>query len=543
MRQSKRARNSKLSFCTRSEDHILRRARHRPETRISSSVETQIAPGWSASARQVAVVVAIGIVARLLLASVLGLGTDESYEVVLSRVPSLGYFDHPPLSFWIPGLVASLTGSEHRVVLRLPFILIFAATTILMYRLTARVYGPRAGFAAALLLNLTPVFSISTGGWILPDGPLDFAILATTLCLTHVLLGPSTHPWRWWLGAGVATGAALLSKYHGVFLPAATLLFIVTHRPSRVWLKHPAPYLALAIALAIATPMILWNASHGFASVRFQAGRATTHGLHLASLAQNLGGQLGYLLPWIGVPLLWQLFRGLRAGPRDAPRWLLSCLAIGPIAVFTIVSLGGNPGLPHWPAPGYLLLFPLLGDSIARYEARGVIERRRVWRAIAASGVVLVLLVAVAASDVRTGWIARIAPGLFLRGDPSLEAYDWDELRPQLVRRGLLSPNDVVVSTHWIDGAKAGYALGRSTSIICLSDDSRGFQFSYPARHFVGRDAVILVRVGRGSRPMDVMTKYGQSFASIAPADTIAIQRSGRVELQLAAYRATHYLP
>lgn len=473
----------------------------------------------------------------------LGLGTDESYEVVLSRVPSLGYFDHPPLSFWIPHFVATLTGSEHRVLLRLPFILIFAATTILMYRLTSRLYGARAGFVAALLLNLTPVFSVSSGGWILPDGPLDCAILAAAVCLTHVLLGPSAHPWRWWLGAGVATGVALLSKYHGVFLPAATLLFIATHRESRPWLTRPAPYVATALGLAIATPMLLWNVNHSFASFRFQAGRATTHGLHLTPLAQNIGGQLGYLLPWIGVPLLWQLFRGLRTGPRDAPRWLLTCLAIGPIALFTLVSLGGNPGLPHWPAPGYLLLFPLLGDAVARYEARGTHERRRVWSAITVSGAVFVVLIAIAASDVRTGWIAQIEPRLFARGDPSLEAYDWSELRPQLAQRRLLSPGAIVVSTHWIDGAKAGYALGRSTPILCLSDDPRGFQFSYPPRAFVGRDAIILVRVGRGAKPMDVVARYGQSFGSIVGVDTISMHRSGRVEIQLAVYRARDFQP
>jgi len=112
----------------------------------------------------------------------------------MSRVVSLGYFDHPPLSFWIPALVARVTGSEHRVLLRLPFILLFAGTTIALYRLTARFYGERAGVLAALLLNITPVFSLSTGGWILPDGPLALAFVATTLCLAHVLLARSQRP-------------------------------------------------------------------------------------------------------------------------------------------------------------------------------------------------------------------------------------------------------------------------------------------------------------------------------------------------------------
>ena len=484
---------------------------------------------------------AVGIGARLLLAAVLGLGVDESYEVVLSRVPSLGYFDHPPLSFWIPRVVAGLTASENRVLLRLPFVLLFAATTILMYRLTARLYGERAGFLAALLLNLTPVFSVSTAGWILPDGPLVCAIVAAALCLTRVLLEPPSHPWRWWLGAGTATGIAVLSKYHGVFLPAGMLLFMVTHRPARSWFKRPEPYVAAIVAVAIAMPMIIWNVRHDFASFRFQAGRATTHGVHLLSLAQNIGGQLGYLLPWIGLPLLWQLIRGFRAGPSNVSRWLLCCLAIWPIALFTLISLGGSPGLPHWPAPGYLLLFPLLGDAIARYESRGSREQARVARGLVAAGGVFLLLVAVAASDVPTGWMARAAPGLFRRGDPSLEAYDWSDVRPELARRGLLVPGDAVFATHWIDGAKLAYALGPSVPVVALSDDPRGFQFSYPPGNYRGRNAVMIVRLGGGNRSVDVSRQYGRYFTSIGPADTIAVRRAGRVEIRLAVFRTRDF--
>jgi hypothetical protein len=509
--------------------------------RVGSRFERPSADGpWSSAARQVAVLVVVGIVGRLVLAFLIGLGVDESYEVVLSRRPSLGYFDHPPLSFWIPGLVARLAGTEHRVPLRLPFILLFAGTTILLYRLTARLYGERAGLLAAVLLNVSLVFSVSTGSWILPDGPLDFAMVAAVLCLTHVVLGERpARSWQWWIAAGVATGVALLSKYHGAFLLAGTFLFLVSRRASRRWLTRPEPYVAVAVALAIATPMLLWNAQHDFASIRFQAARATTHGIHLGALAKNVAGQLGVVLPWIGVPLVWQLLRGLWTGPRDAPRWLLTCLAVGPIAFFTLVSLGGNPGLPHWPTPGYLFLFPLLGDALAQYESRGPRERTRSVLALGTAAIGLLILLGVAVSQIETGWMTRVAPTLFRRGDPSLEAMDWSDLRPELARRGLLNAaNQFVVATHWIDAAKIGYALGPSIPVICLSDDPRGFQYAYPPAEFLGRDAIILLRTGRGTRHMDVQSHYAPYFRSIQPADTLAITRSGRAEIELGVFRA-----
>jgi 4-amino-4-deoxy-L-arabinose transferase-like glycosyltransferase len=479
----------------------------------------------------------MGVVGRLVLAAVLGLGVDESYEVVMSRVLSLGYFDHPPLSFWIPGLLSLAGGSENRVLLRLPFVVLFAGTTILLYRLTARLYGDRAGFIAALLLNISPVFSVSTGGWILPDGPLDCAMVGTALCLTRALI-TGGNAWRWWLGAGACAGVALLAKYHGVFALLGALVFVFTRRESRQWLRRPEPYVATLLALAISSPVLIWNAAHHFVSFRFQVGRASSHGVHVTSLAQNVAGQIGYLLPWIWVPLVWQLVRGLRVGPSDASRWLLICLAIGPIVVFTSLSLGGNPGLPHWPAPGYLLLFPLVGAELARYETSGARERTRTRRGLTSAVAVFVLLIAIAASDVATGWAARVAPSLFARGDPSLEAVDWSDLGPELRARGLLGDgNAVVATTHWIDASKVGYALGRAHPVLCLSDDPRGFQFTYSPNEYSGRDVLLLVRTRRGARPDDVLDRVGGYFELIVPADTVPIVRAGRVEFNVAAFR------
>lgn len=489
---------------------------------------------WTSSARQTALLVIIGVVARLGLAAVLGLGVDESYEVVMSRVLSLGYFDHPPLSFWIPGVLARLSGSENRVLLRLPFILLFAGTTIAMYRLTARLYGTRAGFIAALLLNVAPVFSISTGGWILPDGPLDLALVAGTLCLTHALLDAERR-WRWWLGAGACAGIALLSKYHGAFLLIGTLLFLVTRRDSRGWLRRPEPYVAALVAMVMASPMLVWNAAHHWASFRFQAGRGESHGVHFTSLAKSLAGQIGYLLPWIWLLAIWQLIRGLRAGPRDAPRWLLICLAIGPIGLFTLISLGGNPGLPHWPAPGYLLLFPLAGQAIAEYEAKGRREYSATRTSLVSAAAVFVVLVAIAASDIATGWLTRVAPSLFVRGDPSLEAVDWSALRPELEKRGLLSPAARTVATaHWIEAAKVGYALGPRYAIVCLSDDPRGFQFTNPVGRYLDTEMLLLARTGRGSHSS---APHAEFIRSIQPIDTVPIRRAGRAEFAVGVFR------
>src|ERR1700743_634658 len=67
-----------------------------------------------------AVLVLIGVTAllRLVFASVMGLGIDETYMVAAGRHLQLSYFDHPPLSWWLARGAAQLVGSDAAIVVR-----------------------------------------------------------------------------------------------------------------------------------------------------------------------------------------------------------------------------------------------------------------------------------------------------------------------------------------------------------------------------------------------------------------------------------------
>src|SRR5919204_946626 len=93
--------------------------------------------GWAATwlktpAAEVAVLIAATFAIRLLFAAALGLGIDESYMVAAGRQLQLSYFDHPPIAWWLAWAAAHLTGSESAIVVRLPFVVLFALTTWLM---------------------------------------------------------------------------------------------------------------------------------------------------------------------------------------------------------------------------------------------------------------------------------------------------------------------------------------------------------------------------------------------------------------------------
>ena len=310
------------------------------------------------------VLILITTLVRLIFAASLGLGVDESYMVTAGRVLSLGYFDHPPAAWWLSWGAAHLAGTEAPIAVRLPFIALFALSTWLMARLGTAVANPRAGFWAALLMNLSPVFGVTTGTWVLPDGPLDCALLGAALCLVHAL---SDGRWRWWIGTGLCAGLALFSKYSAVLTIFGALVYLLSARRDRIWLRRPQPYVAGALALLVFAPVVVWNATHGWASFAFQGDRAAGLRFHPLGPFVVLGGEALFVLPWIWAPMMAVFIAALRRGPGAWRSWLLACLGAPPIVVFaSIAAWSSQRVLFHWAAPGYLMLFPLLGDAVAQ---------------------------------------------------------------------------------------------------------------------------------------------------------------------------------
>ncbi len=107
----------------------------------------------------------------------------------MARRLDLSYFDHPPLHQWIAHFAALAFGEGAAT--RLPFIALFAATGWLIFALTRRLFGARAGLIAFVALNLTPFFFASAGSWVVPDGALDFALAGAAATLARLVVRSS----------------------------------------------------------------------------------------------------------------------------------------------------------------------------------------------------------------------------------------------------------------------------------------------------------------------------------------------------------------
>jgi len=490
----------------------------------------------SAEAAVIGLIVVTGGL-RALIAWGVGLCYGESYYFSCVRHPSLGYFDHPPLSILLGSAALGVVGEVGRLTLRGPFIALFAGTTWLLFTIGRRLFGPWPGFYAALLLNLAPVFSLSVGIFLQPDGPLMFFWLACVWCLLHVLVDPVVRrPYLWWCGVGVTLGLAMLSKYSAILLAVGAALYILSHREQWRWITHPAPYVSLAVAALVFSPTLVWNARHEWISFVWQGERGLEfHGVHVAWVAHNVLGQAVELLPWIWGGLVFELYRCLRRRPPAPAYRVVGWLSVTPIVLFTLVAAYAPIGEHfHWPAPGYLLLFVPLGAAVHRY-LQGAPARGR-WP-LAAVALISVLLMAVAVTHTATGWLTRAAPSwLTARADGTEECVDWALLEPALRERGVLGRRDVFIfSDRWFRAGKADYALKGTLPVLALHPtDPRSFAFFGGTEPWLGKEGIL---VTTRDNPREIIAAYAPYFARFTPLGDLPVLRGGRRVGWLHLYR------
>jgi Dolichyl-phosphate-mannose-protein mannosyltransferase len=422
---------------------------------------------------------------RLVFAATTGLGVDESYMVTAGRTLSLGYFDHPPASWWLSWGAAHLLGTEAPVAVRLPFILLFAVSQFLVWRIGCLIADRQAGFWAAVALNLAPVFGVTTATWVLPDGPLDTALLEAALCLLYALPATGRRAAAWWAATGLCAGLALFAKYSAVLTIGGAFLYLAVSPAHRRWLRRPEPYLAGVLAILVFSPVLIWNATHAWASFAFQGDRVMGYRFRPLMPIQTLAGEALFVLPWLWVPMMIAFVQGFRRGAPWSHR-LLVCLATPPIIGFALISAWSSQRiLYHWAAPGYLMLFPLLGNAIAQ---------GRLWvrRLFAGSAVLVLMAMTVIAGQIQFDWLGG-SLATVMRADPTAEGLDWTSIRDDLRARDLLPPGTVVAALNWRDAGKIGYALGPDATMLCLCSDSRQFGFAHPLRDYAGQDVLLLM--------------------------------------------------
>ena len=258
-------------------------------------------------------------------------------------------------------------------------------------------------------------------------------------------------------------------------------------------------------------PVLVWNAEHHWVSFFFQGSRAEGLRFHPFAPFTALAGEALFLLPWIWLPLMLVFAKALRQGPANRDAWLLGCTGAVPIAFFSVVALWSHQHvLFHWAAPGYLVLFPLLGEAIAARLAR----RDRITRLwLIGNAAIIVAALLVVASEVQWNWLPDVGEHFALGKDPDLAAVDWTSLRTELAERRLLGEaTPAVAAIRWNDAGKIDYALGGKIPVICLCDDPREYGVIDDVSRYRGRNLLI---VAPRATATGIKADFGSTFSSI----------------------------
>jgi 4-amino-4-deoxy-L-arabinose transferase-like glycosyltransferase len=295
----------------------------------------------------VAALIAAMTLLRLVYASAIDLRTDEAYYWTWSKENVLSFLDHPPMIAWFIRFGTAIFGDTNLGV-RFAGILAMLATQLLLADIVRRVTHD---FRAIVLAVLMPEAALYYGLLMAKVSP-DVALIPFAVAMLWALVRlAESGDGRWWLAAGFFAGLSLLSKFTAVMLLPAVAAFMLVPSWRRRWLLSPYPWVAAMIALLVFSPVLIWNAGHGWASFRFQLVRATaSHEVSLRTVGDFIGLQFGLvgfiLLPVVLSGVSLTAWRGYRRG--DAVAILLSTAVLVPFFYFLWKSLTLRVG-DTWP--------------------------------------------------------------------------------------------------------------------------------------------------------------------------------------------------
>ncbi|WP_082753691.1 glycosyltransferase family 39 protein [Mycobacterium sp. NAZ190054] len=308
------------------------------------------------------------------LATRYGFHRDEFYIRESGRRLDWGYPDHPPLS---PSLAAitDAVAPDSLIALRVIPALAAAATVLLVGLIAREFGGEHSGQILAGAAAATSIPVLSTGH-ILATVSLDVLFAAALTFVIARLLRTGDH--RLWAVAGVVLGIGMLNRVFLALYAVALLVAVIACGPREPLRSRWFP-IGAAVALAIASPTLMWQAANGWPQWEMATAiSAANSRWELVAIQLVIVGPL--LLPvWIA-GAVWLIRR---------PE--LRCFGIAFAVLLTVLLI--SSGQPHYLFTAYPALLAAGGAALADW-----LQGRRV-RVVAATGLLT-------ASAVASGFIA-----------------------------------------------------------------------------------------------------------------------------------------
>jgi 4-amino-4-deoxy-L-arabinose transferase-like glycosyltransferase len=319
---------------------------------------------------------------------------DLIEAVTYGREWQLGYDKLPPLPWWLVEIMYRVFGADaaYYGLAQLAVTVAFAAVWMTALPLV----GARRALVAILIVDGLHYF-----GFTAVKFNHDVVQLPLWGLAGFALHAGLRHGRLWhWVLLGLAVGLALWAKYFVAMLVLPFALFMLLDPDARKALARPGPWIAVAVALIVMAPHLVWLVRNDFLPFTYADMRAApARGLidHVWRPLEFAGGQLLFLLPalMIAVPLAWPRPREAAATQADAfDRRIVTLLAFGGAAsVIALAAVTGRGTVAMWGYPLWLFLglWIVLGAWTAIDQAR---MARIVWTWAAVFGLFVLVFVA-----------------------------------------------------------------------------------------------------------------------------------------------------
>ena len=423
------------------------RARVRVVPRPSAIYTTRVSHDpygrWSLAA---ICAVMLGQIAFLVVGCDWDLCADEAEYWAWSRHLDWSYYSRGPLIAWLirlatelfGGISVKLTGSLMLAV-RLPAILLGGLTAWGVFRLASLTTGARrSALMAVLLLPAIPVLAIG-GVLITSDTPL---ICCWTWAAVWTYRAVKSHQTRAWIVAGLIGALGVWAKYSFLAFLASVGLFLLLSPEDRHELGRIGFWaMSLLTAGLGLAPILIWNASHGWAGAGQLADRVglSSRATWVSSgpVMTFLGGDFAELggIWWVaGMAAvggaLTRMIKDARskkmgdaikrdAGARSGLIYLLCLWAAIWTACFAASVLGETE--VNWMVPGYISLVILIGMRADQLFTQGGARR---WIYAAAWFMCLSAVIAIHHTELFYPVIARYLPEPTGRWPVQLRVYE-----------------------------------------------------------------------------------------------------------------------
>ncbi|HML08330.1 MAG TPA: glycosyltransferase family 39 protein [Xanthobacteraceae bacterium] len=320
---------------------------------------------------------------------------DLIEALTYGREWQLGYDKLPPLPWWMVEIVYRVFGVDtaYYALAQIAVIIAFIA----VWKTARPLVGATGALVAVLIIDGLHYFNFTAAKFNHDVIQLPFWALAGFAFHAGLRRGRLGY----WVLLGAALGLALWAKYFVVVLAIPLALFLLIDREARSRLAQPGPWVAAAVALAIAAPHLVWLIQNDFLPFHYAEGRALPvrgpfdHLLHPVAF---LAGQLFFLIPalLIATPLAWPPAKAAAKTGADAfDRRIVTLLAFGPaLTVFALSLVSGRGTITMWGYPLWLFL----GLWIVLF-APAALERARLTRVVALWAVVFTILAVAFVAD------------------------------------------------------------------------------------------------------------------------------------------------